>query len=693
MATSDTEESPANGRFYSYLQQKPTALKRAFPIALLLFLPFAGLAQNRVIDSLQQIVALHRHDTTELRALLSLANEFLRKDLSMTKRYSFQIVTQANAQSEAKWLGGAYNYLITVYQQTGQPDSARYFLARAREVTKQHPGNAKIQYNFNQSAGLFYKNLGEYKLALPYMLDNLKIWTKEDENRAGLLLNLGNLYSNMGEFNLAADYHLQSLEQFETLKNLRGQSFCLQSLGNDFFKLKELSAAETYYKKSLHLKEQLEDKRGALTTTISLGDVYKDMKQYRKAEAYYQAALAEAGKLKLPGEEARAFHQSGLLYKRMVENQKARESFSKSMVLSKQMGDSVTLAMTRSEVLDLDLREQNRARTESQMLDGLNTTLRSGDREQEAIEYHRLSEYYAANKDFEQALYYLKKHEALTDTVAGKTVLLQLKELETSYNTEKKEKEIELLKKDQQLQALELRRQRSNSTIIIIVLISVVIISILLINRYRVLNRTRRLVEMERMRNTIARDLHDDIGSTLSSINIISQMALKDANGSSGHFQRIAQHSSSMMESMSDIVWSINPNNDSLEQVISKMKEFASEILDPLNIEYSFSGEENLESVRLNVSTRKNLFLIFKEAINNAAKYSSASSVKIQFKKANGKLQLNILDNGKGFDTQTGSSGNGLRNMKERADNLRGKLELKSSPAAGTEILLLLPIT
>lgn len=612
--------------------------------------------------------------------------------MSVAKRYSFEIVALADSPSEAKWLGGAYNYLTAIFQQTGKLDSAKFFLALTTEVIKRNPGNIKMKYNYNQTAGLFYKNQGEYKQALPYMLDNLKIWTKADENKAGLMLNLGNLYLKLGDFRTAADYHLQSLRLFETLKNLRGQSFCLQSLGNDFFNMKELVVAENYFKKSLELKEQLDDKRGQLTTTISLGDVYKDMNKHRKAEAYYKAALAEASRLKLPGEEARALHQYGLLYKRMGENQKARESFSRSMVLSQQIGDSVTLATTRSEVLDLDLREQNREKTETQMLDGLNTTIRTGDRQQEAIEYHRLSEYYASTKDFERSLYYLKKHEALDDTVAGKAVLVQLKELETKYDSEKKEKEIELLKKDQQLQALELQRQRSNTTIIIIVLISVVTISILLINRYRVLNRTRRLVEMERMRNTIARDLHDDIGSTLSSINIISQMALKDANGSTSHFQRIAQHSSSMMESMSDIVWSINPNNDSLEQVISKMKEFAAEILDPLDIAYTFTGEENLQAIKLDVSTRKNLFLIFKEAINNAAKYSLAKAINIHFKRANAHVELSIQDNGKGFDVLSTSSGNGLRNMQERAENLRGKLTLKSSHE-GTEVSLSVPIT
>lgn len=654
--------------------------------------PFASAAQSRLIDSLQQIVALQRHDTVTLEALLQLSNEFLRKDLTMAKRYSFEVVALADSRTEVKWLAGAYNYLIAIYQQTGKPDSAKHFLARTTEIIKQNPGNIKVKYNYNQAAGLFYKNQGEYKLALPYMLDNLRLWTKPDENRAGLLLNLGNLYSKLGDFKAAADYHLQSLRLFEILKNLRGQAFCLHSLGNDFFQMHELVVAETYFQKSLQLKNQLGDARGIMTTTISLGDVYKDMNKYRQAEEYYKTGLADARKMKLLADEARALHQYGLLYKRMGENQKARESFTRSMSISKQVGDSITLATTRSEMRNLDLNEQNKVKVETEMLDGLNTFIRNGDRQQESIEYYRLSEYYASTKNFEKALEYSKKYEALKDSLEGNAVLIQVKTLEQQFKNDQKEKEIELLKKDQELHKLEISQQRANTSIIIVALISVIVISILLINRYRVLNRTRRLVELERMRNTIARDLHDDIGSTLSSINIISQMALKDANGSSSHFQRIAQHSSSMMESMSDIVWSINPNNDSLEQVISKMKEFSAEILDPLDIRYTFSGEENLQAIKLDVSTRKNLFLIFKEAVNNAAKYSSANAITIHFKKENGGLSLSIQDNGKGFDVMSNSSGNGLRNMKARAENLHGKLDLKSS-LTGTAVTLSVPLT
>lgn len=648
--------------------------------------------QNKVIDSLQQIVTLNRQDTVHLEALLQLSNEFMRRDLSVAKKYASTVIVLADSPAEAKWLSGGYNYLITIYQQTGKPDSSLYFLKQSQELVKKNAGKVKMLYNFNQAAGLFYKNRGELKQALPYMLDNLNIWTKQDENRAGLMLNLGNLYFNLGDFKKAADYHLQSLRLFETLKNLRGQSFCLQSLGNDLFNLNQLASAKEYYERSLHLKKQLDDARGILNSTISLGDVYKDLNNFEKSESYYQAAMTSARTMKLPGEEARVLHQSGLLYRRMNENKKARESFTKSIGLSRQTGDSVTLVKTKSELFALDLAEQNQEKMESQLLKGLNTIIRTGDRQQEAVEYHRLSEYYAQHKDFEKSLYYLQKHEALTDSVEGREVLIQLKDLEEKYKSEKKEKEIELLKKDQDLQALELQKQRANTTIIIIVLISFLIIGTLLINRYRVMNRIKRQAELERMRQNIARDLHDDIGSTLSSINIMSKLAMQQTDNNS-HLQKISTYSSRMMETMSDMVWSINPINDSVEQMMAKMREFAAEMLEPKNIQYTFSHEENLGSIRLDVEKRKSFFLIFKEAINNIAKYSEATQVNIRLLYGNNLLSLQVEDNGKGFNPDTVTKGNGLKNMAARALAIKSNWKHASEPGKGTSVLLEVPIT
>jgi signal transduction histidine kinase/ligand-binding sensor domain-containing protein len=196
----------------------------------------------------------------------------------------------------------------------------------------------------------------------------------------------------------------------------------------------------------------------------------------------------------------------------------------------------------------------------------------------------------------------------------------------------------------------------------------------------------------ETIRSKVARDLHDDIGSTLSSINIMSQIALQENENAGTHLKKIASHSARMMESMSDIVWSINPKNDSLEQVAVKMKEFAAEILEPKNIDYAFNIENNTLTLNLDVEKRKNIFLIFKEAVNNAAKYSEGDKLTVSLMVRNGTLHLSVEDNGKGFEAIV-PRGNGLKNMEDRAHSMNGKMVQRSKPGAGTFIELEVPLT
>ena len=123
------------------------------------------------------------------------------------------------------------------------------------------------------------------------------------------------------------------------------------------------------------------------------------------------------------------------------------------------------------------------------------------------------------------------------------------------------------------------------------------------------------------------------------------------------------------------------------------MKEFAAEILEPLNITYSFEGDARLEQLKLDLNKRKNLYLVFKEAINNAAKYSCCTQVDIQLGFDEKIICLFVKDNGKGFNLEQTRAGNGLRNMHERARAIRAELEIDSSIGNGTAVHLKLPTT
>jgi signal transduction histidine kinase len=147
------------------------------------------------------------------------------------------------------------------------------------------------------------------------------------------------------------------------------------------------------------------------------------------------------------------------------------------------------------------------------------------------------------------------------------------------------------------------------------------------------------------------------------------------------------------MESMSDIVWAINPKNDKMEALMSRMKEFAADICEAKQIDLDIELPTQLENLTLDLANRKNLFLIFKEAINNAVKYSNCSLLSIRFQRLADQLQMEITDNGKGFEPGTVARGNGLYNMQERVNECTGSMELNSSPGHGTTIKLKIPIT
>lgn len=207
---------------------------------------------------------------------------------------------------------------------------------------------------------------------------------------------------------------------------------------------------------------------------------------------------------------------------------------------------------------------------------------------------------------------------------------------------------------------------------------------------YRIQENKRKAVE--RMRTVVARDLHDDMGSTLSTINILSVMAKNrlnsDASKTENYINKISDNSQRMMDAMDDIVWSIKPTNDSMHKIASRMREFSTNVLEAKNIDLDFRVDEAVNDVKLNMTARRDFFLFFKEAVNNLAKYSKASKASIHLGLHNKRLVLVIKDNGIGFDVDTVDSGNGLSNMRKRADLLKARININSKDNVGTVISL-----
>jgi ligand-binding sensor domain-containing protein/two-component sensor histidine kinase len=209
--------------------------------------------------------------------------------------------------------------------------------------------------------------------------------------------------------------------------------------------------------------------------------------------------------------------------------------------------------------------------------------------------------------------------------------------------------------------------------------------------------RIRQIRSVERIRSKLSRDLHDDIGSTLSSINILSQMAKHNAPESSDSkttdaLEKINERSQRLLDNMSDIVWSIKPENDTLDEMLIRMRQYATGMLESKGIDYTIDFPIEKTDFKLPLEVKNNIYLIFKEAVNNLCKYAQCRQVNLTLRIENKKMKLVIQDDGIGFmtdDKANGTGGNGLKNMRKRAAEIKADLFIDSSSGKGTSVSLL----
>jgi signal transduction histidine kinase len=204
------------------------------------------------------------------------------------------------------------------------------------------------------------------------------------------------------------------------------------------------------------------------------------------------------------------------------------------------------------------------------------------------------------------------------------------------------------------------------------------------------------VIKVTEIRNRLSRDLHDDIGATLTSISFLSEVARQPNQAEAEKtkaLDKIGLYSREMIEGMSDIVWAINPQNDRVAKITDRMKNFAQTLLSAKNIAFHFQADEELNEITLNMQQRRNLFLVFKEAVNNAAKYSDCSNLEVSILGEDHSIRMQVKDDGKGFDQGVSTNGNGITNMQQRAQEINGIFRMVSEKGAGTSIDLSFSVT
>lgn len=312
--------------------------------------------------------------------------------------------------------------------------------------------------------------------------------------------------------------------------------------------------------------------------------------------------------------------------------------------------------------------------------------------------YRLLYENYDKWGHVDKAFQFLKDYMLYKDSLQKSQVAFNIEYLIMEFETEKKEKQIEALSTEGELQNVIATKQKQKKNMAygsIALLFFAGSFGFYRFRQYKNL-KGKQALSNERLR--ISRDLHDEVGATLSGISMYSHLAKEqiktdDRLAVTNSLTIMQETSGEMVTKLNDIVWLLNPDQSHLSKLVEKLEDYASQMAGPKGLKVMVDFPDQLSEIDLTMEVRRNIYLICKEAVNNAVKYSQASLIRMDINKSDHQLIFNIIDNGIGFDPDIVKRGNGLNNMQHRADEIGGEIIFGINETGGTTIVLKYKIT
>lgn len=551
------------------------------------------------------------------------------------------INTYSYHEAKAHWFD---LYGVFKRDRSAYPDAIEYHKKSLQLA--QETKNVKIEISALNNLGVVYRRLDESSLALKYHLDALKLAEKtKDDYSASIALNsIGNIHIILGHNQEAIAYFSQCLPIAKRAKNNLGIAMNLNNIGEAYENLNMLDSAKHYYSESLHYNQHINSAKGTAIGYNSLGNVYKKEGKTEEAIKLYRKALeinlAQGDKIYVADNYIN-IGEACLAAKRFPEAE---------------------AALTKGLKIALDIRSKTEARNASMSLMQLHENLRQ----------------------YKEAFYFSKLYKQYADSIMNEKNSRNVAQMEAIYEKDKEQQKIVFLEKAQKDNRL------LTIAVIILLALSLIVGSLSLI-RHRLRLRNKQLQRELEVRYQIAADLHDDLGSTLSSISILSSVLTQHCNNqnpSSEIIRKIFENAQNALKAIDDIIWSVNPKNNKFANLFVRIKEYAIPLFESKKIDSEISIPETANELPLSLEVGRNSYLIIKEAINNLAKHSQCTRAKIIVTEKHPYIDVEITDNGIGFDWQKESSRNGIKNMEERAKQINAQFSITSNQQEGTSIRL-----
>ncbi|GAB4033195.1 tetratricopeptide repeat-containing sensor histidine kinase [Spirosoma gilvum] len=560
-------------------------------------------------------------------------------------------------------------------------------------------GRGIYRANTNMGSNYYLSNRPQQTLeSLRKALSIAETYKLDTRTIARAMTNLGTAYRNARQYEKSIDVYLRSLRIQEQYNLQPRNEDTYNGIGLALKDMKRIRDAIGYFRQALVLNQSQENAYGVAICEQNIGKCYDDLEQETKALTFYKSARKHAQQAGSELLQADILVNTGLALRKLKRFDEAKQAIEQALAISRKQEnqsamatDYFNLGQVYEELKDYKLAERY-------MKQALSLANELDDKTKIAIYTQGLADLYGGQKDFQQAyVYQLERNQKIDSTTTIRTSA-EVQRLVASYETEKKEAQIKLLRQQAQLREEELARQRfQRNTLLsggLLLLLLGASVSAWLLNR----SKLKRLEEAQALRKQIAHDLHDEVGSTLSSISMLSGhtdtlLSQNRPESAQKMVQKIYTDARQILESIDEIIWTINPGNDSLQRIALRLKEYAHPLMESKQIQFTFVVDPSLDQLPVSMEVRRNLYLIGKEAINNLVKYSQASQAKVRFELKDKQLQVVVEDNGLGFVQDESSSRNGQTSMKQRAEAIGGSLNVQSVPEQGTRLVVTTSIT
>jgi signal transduction histidine kinase len=648
-------------------------MKKVVLIIIAFLFNFYAFSQSsaKIIDSLKQVISLNTRDSLKVKVYGDLCWYY--RNVSIDSAFKFGNLALKLSKKTNNQIGEAqaYNDIGILYYGLAEYTTSLNFYQKSLNIRSKLKDSFGIAALYNK-IGLVHQNTFKMDSAIFYATKALNIYEAKQNIRytAAIKNNIANIYKGLKQYKKALNAHIEIAEINENIKDYRALTRSYNNIANAYLFLKDTLNSIEYYKKGIDLAEVNDYKNELAALYNNYGGVLHNKKLYNKAV--------------------------NLIFK--------------SLKLREQLKDNYGIASASLHLAGvyLDFNELNKV--EPYLRKGLKLSKQSDANELKMDAYDKLTTYYAIKKNVDSIIYYKELFKEVKDTIFSLQVIKEVADVQEKYNASEREKQI--LSQKAHLAEKELNLNRKNTQLIGLTLLIVVIaiFSYLLHSQQKAKNNQLKkeselkeaLVkietqnELQEQRLRISRDLHDNVGAQLTFI--IStienlQYGFKLTNKKLvDKLINITEFTKETISELRDTIWAMNKNEITFEDLQSRISNYIDKAhLSDEHIDFSFLMDEHVNLDKTFSSVQgMNVYRIIQESINNALKYAKASAINVTIENTKDhRLLVTIFDNGIGFNLENVELGNGINNMKKRAEDINAQLNIKGDNNQGTSITLI----